>query len=72
MNPYEPIAALGELQIQPEESDTPGKIDPTRVWLMRQPHVEGDEITLSLDELRWLIHTGGPAALAAIERNRNA
>lgn len=65
MSDYEMvITKLGKLELQ-KDGDI-GK--PTgNVWLVRQPYVEGEEITLSPHELRWLIHTGGPAALAAID-----
>jgi hypothetical protein len=40
--------------------------DEDHVWLTRPAMAEGDEITLTADELRWLITTAGPAALHAI------
>lgn len=36
------------------------------VWLARPVMAAGEEITLTADELRWLITTAGPAALHAI------
>lgn len=42
--------------------------EPRRVAITRTGQLTWQGVVLDADELRWLLHTGGPAALAALER----